>query len=142
MEKSRGSRWSVSGATAWMFTAGIGLMLGTVAVSGHHSPTAAFDSTKPVKVTGAVSKVSWVNPHTVFFVDVKADDGTVTTWGWEMASPNALMRSGWTRDTMKIGDVVTVEGVRSRDGSNHALMASITMMSTGKRLFAGQADEK
>jgi hypothetical protein len=87
---------------------------------GHHSETAEYDSTKPVKVTGTITKVEWLNPHVWFYVDVKDDTGKVTTWGFSNAPPGALMRRGIMKDALKIGAEVTVEGVRARDGSNNA----------------------
>jgi hypothetical protein len=103
----------------------------------HHSFTAEFDASKPVKVTGAVTKVEWANPHTWFFVDVKGDDGTVTNWGFELSGPAQLIRLGWKRDSMKVGDVVTVEASRARDGGNTANAQSVVLAGTGQRLFAG-----
>jgi hypothetical protein len=109
-------------------------------VIAHHSFAAEFDASKPVKLTGTVSKVEWTNPHIWFFMDVKGEDGSVTNWGLEMASPNQLMRAGWKRDSMKPGDVVTVEASRSRDGSNNANAQTVMLASTGQRLFAGSPE--
>jgi Family of unknown function (DUF6152) len=103
----------------------------------HHSFAAEFDETKPVKLTGTVTKVEWTNPHIWFFMDVKNPDGSVANWGFEMASPNQLLRAGWKHDSMKIGDEVMVEAKQARDGSNHANAQNVTLSSTGKRLFAG-----
>jgi DNA/RNA endonuclease YhcR with UshA esterase domain len=89
-------------------------------VVAHHSETAEYDVTKPVKVKGTISKVEWLNPHVWFYVDVKDDSGKVTTWGFSNAPPGALMRRGITKDALKIGAEVTVEGVRAKDGSNNA----------------------
>ena len=118
------------------------LCVASVAASGralaHHSFAAEFDAQKPIKLTGAVTKVEWSNPHIWFFMDVKNEDGTVTNWGFEMGSPNSLLRSGWKRDSMKLGDVVAVEASRARDGSNNANAHSVVLASTGQRLFSGQ----
>jgi uncharacterized protein DUF6152 len=86
----------------------------------HHSEAAEFDATKPVKVKGTISKVEWLNPHVWFYVDVKDDSGKITAWGFSNAPPGALMRRGITKDALKIGAEVTVEGVRAKDGSNNA----------------------
>ena len=108
-------------------------------LAAHHSFAAEFDASKPISVTGAVTKVEWLNPHVWFYVDVKDDSGKVSNWGVEMGSPNGLMRAGWSRNSMKIGDVVTVEGSRAKDGSNVANARSVTLTSTGKKLFAASS---
>ena len=92
----------------------------TAPVFGHHSEAAEYDSAKPVKVTGTLKQVEWQNPHVWFYVDVKDENGTMTTWGFSGAPPGALMRRGITKAALKIGAVVTVEGSRARDGSNNA----------------------
>ena len=108
-------------------------------VLAHHSFAAEFDETKPVKLTGTVTKLEWTNPHIWFFIDVKEPNGAVNNWGFEMGGPGQLLRAGWKRDTMKIGDVVTVEARRARDGTNHANAQTVMLASTGKRLFAGSS---
>lgn len=118
---------------------GIGVLLAAVPLVAHHSFAAEFDAEKPIKLVGAVTKVEWKNPHTWFYLDVKDDSGKVTNWGWEMGSPNGLMRAGWTRNSMKIGDIVTVEGSRARDGTNNANARVIVLNSTGERLFAASS---
>jgi hypothetical protein len=108
--------------------------------AAHHSFPAQYDADKPVTLTGTVTKVEWMNPHMLFYVDV-ADDktGKVVNWTLEMGSPNTLMRLGWTRDSMQPGDVVTIEGSLARDGSPLVNVRSVMLAKTGKKLFAGSS---
>ena len=109
-------------------------------VVAHHSFSAEFDASKPFKMTGAVTKVEWMNPHTFFYIDV-TDEKTkkVTNWAMEMGSPNGLMRQGWTRNTMKTGDQITVEGSLAKDGSPTGNARSVILVKTGQRLFAASS---
>ena len=106
----------------------------------HHSFAAEFDAAKKLKLTGTVTKVQWRNPHTYFYVDVKGEDGEIHNWAMELGSPNVLMRRGWTRDSLKIGDQVTIEGARARDNSFKGNATSV-VMADGKRMFNGSAEE-
>jgi hypothetical protein len=108
--------------------------------AAHHSFAAEFDANSPIELTGTVTKVEWANPHTFFYLDVTTPKGDVEGWALEMGSPNGLMRRGWTRDSMKIGDVVTVTGSRAKNGSTLGNARSVTL-STGKRLFAGSSED-
>ena len=119
----------------------IWMVLTPAPTDGHHSASAEFDLDKRVKVTGALTKLDWQNPHIIFYIDVAGEGGKVATWSWELPSPNQLMRAGWTRNSMKIGDKVTVEGLHARDGSNHGMAMTVVLVSTGKQLFAGKAEE-
>jgi hypothetical protein len=103
--------------------------------SAHHSFAAQYDASKPVTLTGVVTKVEWTNPHARFYIDVKADDGTVTSWNLELASPNYLKRAGWSSDSLKEGDQVTVEGSLARSGAAMANARSVTL-ADGRRVFA------
>jgi DNA/RNA endonuclease YhcR with UshA esterase domain len=122
-----------------VIVAGLGLILSARPALAHHAFAAEYDAKKPVKLTGTVTKLEWLNPHTWFYVDVKDDNGKVTNWGFEMGSPNILLRAGWTRNSMKPGDVVTVEGSRAKDGSNNANVKEVTLASTGQQLFGGSS---
>lgn len=104
-------------------------------IMAHHSFQATFDANKPVKVTGTVESIEWTNPHIWFYVDVEDEDGTVTNWAFEMASPNQLMRRGWRRDHLQIGDVVTVEGRQARDDTPTANAMVVTLMSSGEQVY-------
>lgn len=110
------------------------------AAVAHHSFAAEFDAAKKLKLTGTVTKVQWRNPHTYFYVDVKGEDGEIHNWAMELGSPNVLMRRGWTRDSLKIGDQVTIEGARARDNSFKGNATSV-VMADGKRMFNGSAEE-
>ena len=118
--------------------AGLGFSVAAVPLAAHHSFAAEYDANKPVTLKGAVTRVEWTNPHARFYVDVKDDKGTVTNWNLELASPNVLTRQGWTRKSLTIGDVVTVEGSLARDGSKMA-NARVVTLSSGKRVFAGSS---
>jgi len=107
----------------------------------HHSFAAEFDANKPVKLTGAVTKYEWTNPHAWIYIDAKDESGKVANWGFELAAASGLMRQGWTRLTLKAGDIVTIEGTRAKNGSNNANAQTVTLASTGKRLFAGANDQ-
>ena len=104
----------------------------------HHSFAAEFDQSKPVKVTGSVSKIEWTNPHIWIYVDVKESDGNVTTWGFQGGPPSYLYRAGWTRNSLKLGDIITVQGFSAKDGSKHASSRGITLPD-GRKVFAGSA---
>jgi hypothetical protein len=120
--------------------AGLVLMvLAAVPVLAHHSFSAEFDATKPVNFTGTVTKIEWTNPHSWFYIDVKnPETGKVENWGFETGNPVALVRQGWTRDTMKVGMVVTVEGTRAKDGTNRGNASNILV--NGKKLSAASSE--
>lgn len=104
----------------------------------HHSFAAQYDRNKPATLTGPVTKLDWINPHARFFMDVKGDDGKVVNWEVELGPPAMLMRNGWTRSALAIGEPVTVNGSLAKDGS-HLLNATTVTLSGGKRVFAGSS---
>jgi hypothetical protein len=120
-------------AAAGLFAAGTPLF-------AHHSFAAEYDNTKPVEIKGTVTKVEWTNPHARFYVDAKDPSGKVVNWNFELASPNVLIRQGWTRHSLKEGDQISVQGNRAKDGANMANAATV-VLADGKRVFArSQAD--
>ena len=104
------------------------------AAFAHHSFSAEFDAAKPVKLTGIVTNVEWTNPHVWFYINVKDEaTGKVTNWGAEMGPPHGLQRGGWRRETLKIGESVTVDGFMARNGENRMNARTVTLTSTGGR---------
>lgn len=116
------------------------MLVSALPVFAHHSFAAEYDAGKPVELKGVVTKMEWTNPHARFYIDVKDANGNVTNWNFELASPNVLSRNGWTRHTLKEGDVITVQGSRAKDGSYLANARSVTL-ADGKKVFAGSATE-
>jgi hypothetical protein len=108
-------------------------------VMAHHSFAAEYDGNSPVTLKGVVTKVEWTNPHARFYVDVKDENGTITNWNLELASPNVLARNGWTRKTLGIGDEVVVDGAKAKDGS-HMANARTVKLADGRRVFAGSGE--
>ena len=103
----------------------------------HHTFAAEFDASKPFEMTGTVTRVEWMNPHTYVHIDVTDEKtGKVTNWAMEMGSPNRLMRAGWSRNTLKVGDQVTVDGSLAKDGSALGSARSVVLMAAGQKLSA------
>jgi Family of unknown function (DUF6152) len=107
----------------------------------HHSFSAVFDRGAPITLTGKVTKVEWMNPHTWFYIDVTNESGAVESWGFEMGSPNALVRRGWRNDSLRAGQVVTVAGFRARERPRTGAARSVTLAS-GEQLFGAQDESK
>jgi len=103
----------------WMalLMASISLAVGTPLIA-HHSFAAEFDGTKAIRLTGALAKIEWTNPHSYFYIEVKDENGTAVRWGCEAGSPGALSRRGFKRGDIKLGDTIIVDGYRAKDGSN------------------------
>jgi hypothetical protein len=118
----------------------VSIVLVTAAASNapaHHSFAAEYDLKKPVTMTGAVTKVEWLNPHVRFYADVKDPSGKVENWEFELGSGTSLVRQGWTRTSLKPADVITVDGFLARDGSR--LVNAVTVSTNGRKLFAGSS---
>src|SRR5262249_30537948 len=116
------------------------LILPATHAFSHHSFAAEYDGTKPVNVTGTLTKVEWTNPHIWFYLDVKDQDGRVTSWAFSAAPPGVLSRRGITKDVLKAGDVIHVEGFRARDGSNNASGGTVTF-TDGRKVFTASAED-
>ena len=121
--------------------AGVGLVCATAGVEAHHSFSAQYDGNKPVVLRGTINKMLWSNPHGHIYLDVKKADGTVVTWELETASPAGLYRRGWRKEDLPVGLEVVVRGFLARDGTATANAGNVTLVSTGKELFAGSPDD-
>jgi hypothetical protein len=131
---------------ALVLSAVVGALAGAGPLLAHHSFSAEYDANKPVEVKGVVAKIEWVNPHAYIYVDMKDANGKVLRYAFETSSPNALLRRGWKRSSLKEGESVTVEGFLAKDprplsdGSIHG-NARLVTMSDGKSVFAGSSSD-
>ena len=118
----------------------VGMVVAGVSLAAHHSEAAEFDATKPVRVSGVVKKVEWTNPHIWFYVEGTDEvSGKAAVWGFSGAAPNGLRRRGITRDSLKVGDTVKVQGIRAKDGSANAASRGVTF-SDGRQVFTASAE--
>ncbi len=124
-----------------LLATGAALLTASAPALAHHAFTAEYDQTKPVSVTGTVSKVEWKNPHIWWYVDVKDETGKVITWGFSGGPPGMLMRRGITKDVLKPGDVITVSGFRAKDGSYNASGGSVVFAKDGRKVFTAGAED-
>ena len=125
--------------SGFLIAASVSLILGAAPLVAHHSYAAEFDATKPITITGVVTKVEWANPHARFYFDAKNDKGVMVNWNFELGSPNGLMRNGWRRDSLKIGDMITVVGTLAKNAPYVGNARTVTLVG-GKRLFAGSSE--
>ena len=126
--------------SAKRFMIGAGLVVASaLPVAAHHSFAAEFDVNKPVTLKGAVTKVEWANPHIWVYLDVKDDQGALQHWQCEGGAPNTLTRNGWSRDSLKYGDQVTIDGFLAKDGSKTCNMRLVKLPS-GRSVFAGSTN--
>ena len=121
------ARFTVFVYASWMCLAGM--------AEAHHSFAAQYDADRPATLHGVVTKVEWMNPHTRFYIDVEDDHGNVVNWNLELASPNILARRGWSRNSLQVGDVVTVDASLAKDRSNMANAISV-ILADGSRVFS------
>jgi hypothetical protein len=122
------------------FLVSAGLVIAGVSLPAHHSEAAEYDANKPVRVTGVVKKVEWTNPHIWFYVDGKDEvSGLAAVWGFSGAAPNGLRRRGITRDSLKVGDTVKVQGIRAKDGSANAASKGVTF-ADGRQVFTASGE--
>jgi len=121
-----------------LLAAGCGLLVSSVPMLAHHSFAAEYDSNAPVKITGTVTKMEWMNPHARFYVNVKDSNGKMVNWNFELGAIPVLLKQGWTKNSLKEGDEVTVEGSKAKDGSFTANARSV-VLSNGRKVFAGSS---
>ena len=118
----------------------VGLLLGAMPLAAHHSFAAEYDSSKPIKFTGKVTKVEWLNPHIYVYLDAKDDSGKNVNYAVEGGAPNGLFRQGWRKESLKVGDSVSVEGFLAKDGSN-TVNARSWVLPSGKKVFGGNNED-
>ena len=117
------------------------LTMSAGSVSAHHSFRAQYDATKPIEITGYVTKVEWTNPHVYIFVDIENAEGKIENWGFELGPPHALQNNGWKKNTLEIGTEVDVSATLARDGSHTANARSVRLAGSDVRLGAASSEQ-
>jgi hypothetical protein len=112
------------------------LLVAAAPLTAHHSISAEFDTTKPITFTGTIKQVDWMNPHIYTHVEVKSPDGAVTVYKVEGGPPNSLFRNGWRKDSLKAGDIVTVNGIRAKSPTSMNIGVATITTADGKKVFA------
>lgn len=118
-----------------------GVFVAAASVAAHHNANAKYDSSKAITLKGKVTKVEWMNPHIYFYIDAADKSGKNANWAIEGATPNQLYRRGWRRDSLKIGDTVTVEGVMARQPGLHHVNARSVLLPDGRKVFSGSNED-
>jgi WD40 repeat protein len=125
-------RWSIARAAAILAFCPV------AAIHAHHSFSAEFDRSKPIELTGTITKVEWTNPHARIYIDVQGEDGTVVNWDFELGPPNGLMRQGWNRNSLRQGHVVRISGFLSKD-QEHVANARSVFLPDGRQVLTGSS---
>jgi hypothetical protein len=123
---------------SWILFAPLVFLSAVVPVMAHHSFAAEFDRNKTVDLKGVVTRIDWINPHAFVFLDVKDDNGKVTPWEVELSSPNGLIRRGWNRNSLKVGETISLTGYRAKNGANVVSAGRVTL-TDGRQVFAGSS---
>lgn len=121
-----------------LLVAGFSVLAGAIPLLAHHSFAAEYDANKQINVSGVVTKMEWMNPHARFYLDVANDDGTVTNWNFELGAIPVLLKQGWRKNSLKVGDHVSVVANVAKDGSKSANARNVTL-ADGRRVFGGSS---